>query len=71
MYVGIVLPSANSVLENIGSIYPFNIYDVNSPFIPILRRDSAVCCMMFIDLLDDDVQWDENTLGSRSCCCRW
>jgi hypothetical protein len=51
-----VLPSANPVLENIGSVYPFYVYDGNRPLAPILRQ--KLCSLLydvFIDLLDNDV----------------
>jgi hypothetical protein len=34
----IVLPSANLVLENIGSVYPFYVYDGNRPLATIPRQ---------------------------------
>ncbi len=58
-----ILPSANLVLENIGYIYPFYVYDGNRPLAPILRQRR--CSLMYdvysIDFLDDDVQRDQNT----------
>jgi hypothetical protein len=33
-----VLPSASLVLENIGFVFPFYVYDRNRPLAPILRQ---------------------------------
>ncbi len=45
-----VLPSANLVLENIGSVYPFYVYDGHRPLAPILHKtkkvQSAVWCLL-------------------------
>jgi hypothetical protein len=54
-----VLPSANSVLENIGFVYPFYVYDHDRQLAPTLRQDCAVWCM-FIDSLDDHVDSFKN-----------
>jgi hypothetical protein len=49
----LVLPSANPVLENIGLYTPCMMVIGHS----LLNedKDCAICCVMFIDLLDDDV----------------
>ncbi len=44
-----VLPSANPVLENISSVYPFYVYDGNRPLAPILRQRR--CSLLY------DVYW--------------
>jgi hypothetical protein len=45
-------PPLTPGLENIGSVYPFYVYGGNWPLAPVLRQRRAVCCMMFIELLD-------------------
>jgi hypothetical protein len=40
-----VLPSANLVLENIGFVYPFYVYDCNRPLAPMLRQKR--CSLMY------------------------
>jgi hypothetical protein len=40
-----VLPSAKMVLENIGFIYPFFVYDGNRPLAPILRQSQ--CSLLY------------------------
>ncbi len=54
-----VLPSANLVLENIG---------IPSMSMMIIGHSLLNCCMMFIDLLDDDVQQeqDQNTIQDQN-----
>jgi hypothetical protein len=44
-----ILPSTNPVLENIGSIYPFYVYDGNRQLTPILRQ--RPCSLMY------DIYW--------------
>jgi hypothetical protein len=38
----VVLLSASSVLENIGSVYTFSVYDGNRPLAPILRAKTMM-----------------------------
>ncbi len=40
-----VLPSANLVLENIGFVYPFYVYNCNRPLAPMLRQKR--CSLMY------------------------
>jgi hypothetical protein len=43
-----VLPSANSVLDNIGFVYPFYVYDRDRPLVPILYDVYWLAMMMML-----------------------
>ncbi len=53
-----VLPSASLILDNIGFIYPFYVYDCNRPLAPILRQ--RWCSLMYdvywLALDDDEIE---------------
>jgi hypothetical protein len=46
MYSIVVLPSVSLVLENIGFIYSFYVYDCNRPLATILRQRR--CSLMYV-----------------------